>query len=99
MRAFCLRHLPAFVLVVLLIAAYVAFSPLHTMFQWDEAEYATLGRSLLRGEGFSIAGTPNSYRLPVVPAAAAAAMVISGSERDAVVEMATLAFAALALLL
>ena len=69
------------------------------MFQWDEAEYATLGRSLLRGDGFSIAGTPNYYRLPVVPAAAAMALALSGGERDAVVLRVTLAFACIALLL
>ena len=99
MRALLARHGAVLLLVLLLVAAYETATPRAGMFQWDEAEYATLGRSLLRGEGFSIAGEPNYYRLPVVPAGAAIAMGITGSSDDRVVARATLAFAALALVI
>ena len=67
------------------------------MFMWDEAEYASIARSLLRGEGFAISGQPNYYRLPILPATAAASMAISGAETDWIAKIPSLMFALLAI--
>ncbi|HLK21080.1 MAG TPA: glycosyltransferase family 39 protein [Bryobacteraceae bacterium] len=55
------------------------------MFMWDEAEYASIGRSVLQGQGFSIAGEPNSLRPPFLPLAGAAAMWIFGGDSDDII--------------
>src|SRR5882724_2363055 len=70
------------------------------MFLWDEAEYASIARSLLHGQGFAIAGKPNALRPPVLPLAGAASMALFGEEfDDSVLRMVAWAFALLALLL
>lgn len=58
---------------------------------WDEAEYAAIGRSVLRGEGFSIAGRPNALRPPLLPLAAAASMAIAWRQDDRAVHAAQVA--------
>ena len=68
------------------------------MFRWDEAEYASIGRSVLRGDGFAISGKPNPLRPPVLPLAGAASMRLAGSTADEVVKRPTLGFSLLALL-
>ncbi len=69
------------------------------MFWWDEAEYASIGRSVLHGQGFAISGQPNSLRPPVLPLAAAAGMFLFGEQAGDVVLRATAGgFALLALL-
>lgn len=67
------------------------------MFVWDEAEYASLGRSVLRGEGFSLSGKPNSFRLPLVPLSAAASMLLLNSTEDVIVRLPSLVFSLLGL--
>jgi 4-amino-4-deoxy-L-arabinose transferase-like glycosyltransferase len=52
------------------------------MFLWDESEYASIGRSVLRGQGFAIAGLPNELRPPFLPLAGAAAMWLFGGQWD-----------------
>jgi 4-amino-4-deoxy-L-arabinose transferase-like glycosyltransferase len=69
------------------------------MFVWDEAEYAVLGRSVLRGEGFSLNGQPNSFRLPLVPLSAAASMLLLNSNADVIVRLPNLVYSLLALLI
>jgi 4-amino-4-deoxy-L-arabinose transferase-like glycosyltransferase len=67
------------------------------MFRWDEAEYASIGRSITRGEGFAISGVPNALRPPLLPLAVAGAIVIGGNTDDAAVMRPMLVFALLAL--
>lgn len=66
---------------------------------WDEAEYASIGRSVLRGEGFAIAGVPNRLRPPFLPTAGAAAMWLFGGESDDAILRGTTAVLALFVLL
>lgn len=67
------------------------------MFMWDEAEYATIGRSLLRGEGFAINGRASLLRPPLLPLAGAASMWLCGAEDDHTVKLATVALTLIAL--
>ena len=48
------------------------------MFLWDESEYASIGRSVLRGQGFAVSGVPNELRPPFLPLAGAATMWLFG---------------------
>jgi len=68
------------------------------MLGWDESEYASLGRSVLRGDGFSISGRPNALRPPVLPLAVAASLLVTGSNQDVAAKLPNLAFSVLALL-
>ncbi len=78
-------------------ALYSTTLTAYGMFVWDEAEYASLGRSVLRGEGFTINGKPNSFRLPLLPLSAAASMLLLHSTRDVVVRLPSLFFSLLTL--
>jgi len=97
MVAFCLRHVMFVVLLSAACGVYVSHSDERGMFMWDEAEYASIGRSVTRGEGFAISGRPNSLRPPVVPLAGAAMMTLTGSTADATLRIAVVGFALLAL--
>jgi 4-amino-4-deoxy-L-arabinose transferase-like glycosyltransferase len=96
-RATVIRHGPILLLLVFFGAVYAMTLNSNGMFMWDEAEYASLGRSLVRGEGFAISGKPNSLRPPVLPLAAAASMLLCRSSQDAVVKLPHLVFSLLAL--
>jgi 4-amino-4-deoxy-L-arabinose transferase-like glycosyltransferase len=50
------------------------------MLMWDEAEYASIGRSVLHGHGFTISGKPNALRPPILPLAGAAGMFLFGEQ-------------------
>ena len=91
------EHLPFLVLLVVAGALYVSTLDSYGMFIWDEAEYASIGRSVLRGEGFAINGRPNSLRPPVLPLAGAASMWLTGRANDRSARLATVALALLAL--
>lgn len=79
---------------------YLSTIDSYGMLMWDEAHYATLGRALARGEGYTnYAGKPDTFRPPVVPAAAALSMFISRSESDVVAKLPIVGFALLCLLL
>jgi 4-amino-4-deoxy-L-arabinose transferase-like glycosyltransferase len=67
------------------------------MFMWDEAEYASIGRSLVAGEGFSIDGRPSSLRPPALPLTVAASLIVSGRDSDAAALAPMLFWALLAL--
>ena len=60
------------------------------MFMWDEAEYASLARSLLHGNGFSVGGEVNYYRLPMLPAMTAIWMALTGREADWILKIVSL---------
>jgi 4-amino-4-deoxy-L-arabinose transferase-like glycosyltransferase len=85
------------VLLVLFGGLYASTLNSYGMFMWDEAEYASIARSVARGEGFSIGGHPNSLRPPLLPLAVAATMLLSHSHKDTVLKSVTLAFALLTL--
>lgn len=69
------------------------------MFLWDESEYASLGRSVLRGQGFEISGMPNKLRPPLLPLTGAAGMWLFGGRwDDSILRGAACAWALLALL-
>ena len=91
------EHLPFLVLLVAAAALYLSTLDSYGMFVWDEAEYASIGRSVLRGEGYSVSGRPNSLRPPVLPLAGAASMWLTGRADDRSAKLASVAFALLAL--
>jgi 4-amino-4-deoxy-L-arabinose transferase-like glycosyltransferase len=69
------------------------------MFLWDEAEYASIGRSVLRGQAFAVSGVPNSLRPPILPLAGAASMLLFGEQSDdSILRGTACGFALLALL-
>lgn len=86
-----------FLLLLFFGALYSTTLASYGMFAWDEAEYAALGRSVLRGEGFSLNGQPNSFRLPLLPLSAATSMLLLNSTRDVRVRLPSLFFSLLAL--
>jgi hypothetical protein len=59
--------LPAAALLIVFVAAYAYTNAAPRMLMWDEAEYASLGRSIARGEGYAISGQPHSLRPPMLP--------------------------------
>lgn len=91
------KYAPLVALLLLFGGLYATTLDSYGMFMWDEAEYASLGRSVLRGEGFSISGEPNPLRPPVLPLAAAASMLISGRSTDTAAKVPNLIFALLGL--
>ena len=52
------------------------------MLTWDEGEYASIGRSLIRGEGYQYGGEPNVIRPPVMPLLIGAGVLLFGDESD-----------------
>ena len=65
----------------------------HGAFIWDETEYASIGRSVIQGEGFSINKGPNALRPPLLPLAGSAAMLLTGSSMDVTLKAAVVFFA------
>ena len=96
-RALVIQHSAILLLLIFFGAVYAATLNSNGMFMWDEAEYASLARSVVRGEGFTISGKPNSLRPPVLPLAAAASMLLCGGSQDTIVKLPNLAFSLLAL--
>src|SRR6266542_1934565 len=91
------RFVPLALLLAGFGAVYATTLNSNRMFMWDEAEYASIGRSIVRGEGFSIGRVPNSLRPPVLPLAVAASMTIGGGREDAAAKRPMLVFSLLAL--
>jgi len=92
------RHLPVLLLCLFFVGLYATTLRSLGMLGWDESEYASLGRSVLRGEGFSISGRPNSLRPPLLPLAVTASLLVTGSASDVAAKLPNLFFSALALL-
>jgi len=98
-RRLGIGHWPIVVLLALFAILYSFSLNSYGMFLWDEAEYASIGRSVLRGHGFGISGEPNSLRPPILPLAGALSMLLSGNETDdSVLRGTACGFALLALL-
>lgn len=96
-RTAVMRSAPAVVLLVAFAVLYATTLSSYGMLMWDEAEYASIGRSVLHGEGFAISGRPNALRPPVLPLAAAASMLLSRRQTDVIVKLPSVGFALLAL--
>jgi 4-amino-4-deoxy-L-arabinose transferase-like glycosyltransferase len=92
------RHVPITGLLLVFGALYASGLSRPAMFMWDEAEYASIGRSVVRGEGFAISGAPNRLRPPVLPLAVGAAIRGLGTEADVVARAVVVVFSLLALL-
>ena len=69
----------------------------HGLFMWDETEYASIGRSVLDGDGFSIDGHANALRPPLLPLTGSTAILISGSTDDVTLKHMVVLFALLGL--
>lgn len=88
---------PFLVIAIVFGASYLLELRSFGMFVWDEAEYAAIGRSVARGEGFAISGRPNALRPPVLPLSVAAALTVRGGQSDAAAKIPAPCFALLAL--
>ncbi len=97
MMNFLLRHGPILLLLTVFAAVYAMTVQSFGMFMWDEAEYASIAQSILRGEGFAIGGVANCYRLPVLPMTSAMSMAVLGTGADWVAKLPSIAFALLAI--
>jgi 4-amino-4-deoxy-L-arabinose transferase-like glycosyltransferase len=93
------RHWALGVLLLAAAAVYTSTLGAYGMLMWDEAEYASLARSLTRGEGFVGAGGPEKLRPPLLPLAGASAIALRGAADDRAVGYATIGLALLALLI
>ena len=69
-------------LIALLAVTWGLALPARGMLLWDEAEYAVVGRELLRGHGFTINGEVNVLRPPVPALTEAAALAVTPSDTD-----------------
>ena len=105
MRAFLLSRglvvdqWPIVALLVLFGILYSFGLNSYGMFLWDEAEYASIGRSVLHGQGFAISSVPNKLRPPILPLAGAAGLFLFGEQSgDLVLRGVAGGFALLALL-
>ncbi|MEZ5366807.1 MAG: glycosyltransferase family 39 protein [Bryobacterales bacterium] len=67
------------------------------MLIWDEAEYACLGRSLARGEGYTAPQNADELRPPLLPLSIAASLLVTGQETDIAAKIPTPLFAMLAI--
>lgn len=92
------RHWAIGILLVVAGATYARTSGAYGMLMWDEAEHATLARSLVRGAGYTIDGAPHALRPPLLPIVEAASLWLAGRAADAAVHAATVALALFALL-
>jgi len=88
------------VLFLSLFLAGLYASTLHSlgMLGWDESEYASLGRSVARGDGFTVSERPSMLRPPLLPLAVAASLLVTGSQSDMAAKLPNLVFSILALL-
>jgi len=68
------------ILVLLVLLGGFFFSNLgaYKMFMWDEAEYASIARSVLRGDGYVLNGESHVMRIPTYPLSIAAAFALFG---------------------
>ncbi|MFN8644170.1 MAG: glycosyltransferase family 39 protein [Candidatus Binatia bacterium] len=93
------RHWPLAALLGGAGAVYARTCGAYGMLTWDEAEYASLARSLVRGAGYTFDGPPHPLRPPLLPLAEAASLWWSGRADDAAVHAASVGLALLALAL
>jgi 4-amino-4-deoxy-L-arabinose transferase-like glycosyltransferase len=99
MRPAAIRAWPIVALLAFFGILYSLTLNSYGMFLWDESEYASIGRSVLRGQGYAISGKLNALRPPILPLAGAASMWLFGEQFDDVVlRVVSCGFALLALL-
>src|SRR5450432_1009984 len=98
MRPAAIRAWPIVALLAFFGILYSLTLNSYGMFLWDESEYASIGRSVLRGQGYAIAGKLNSLRPPILPLSGAASMWLFGEQfDDTVLRLVSFCFALLAL--
>jgi 4-amino-4-deoxy-L-arabinose transferase-like glycosyltransferase len=99
-RAVVMREWPIVVLLALFGILYSTALNSYGMFMWDEAEYASIARSVLHGHGFAVSERPNVLRPPILPLTGALSMLLTGgqSDDDSVLRATNCGFALLALL-
>jgi 4-amino-4-deoxy-L-arabinose transferase-like glycosyltransferase len=93
------KRLPIAVTLLAFAALYATSLDAYGMFGWDEAEYATLGRSVARGEGYAISGRANVHRPPGVPLVIAGAIAATGSTADTTLRAVAVGLSLITLLL
>jgi len=91
------RHWGIVALLIIAGAVYASTRDVYGMLMWDEAEYASLARALVRGTGYSVAGAPEALRPPLLPLAAATVLWSYGGANDAAIRSAAIGLALLAL--
>ena len=97
-RTLLQQHWPILALLTFFAILYSTAIGSYAMFMWDEAEYASLARSVANGHGFAIGGVPKPLRPPMLPLAGAATMLLAREQFDDTVLRATeIPFALLAL--
>jgi len=98
-RTAAIREWPVVALLALFGVIYSTALDSYGMFMWDEAEYASIARSVMQGQGFAISGRPNPLRPPILPLAGAASMLVTGDRfDDSTLRAVNCGFALLALL-
>jgi 4-amino-4-deoxy-L-arabinose transferase-like glycosyltransferase len=98
-RTATIRDWPIVALLALFGVVYSTALDSYGMFMWDEAEYASIARSIVQGQGFAISGRPNALRPPILPLAGATSMLITGDRfDDSTLRAVNCGFALLALL-
>lgn len=95
--AFGRRHIGLVVLLVGFGYIYASTLNYNGMFMWDEAEYASLARSLSQGKGLTIGGVPNALRPPLLPLSSAASMMLLQEESDKAATLPIILFSLLAI--
>ncbi len=77
-KKYILENKEVIVLLVLLGGFFFSNLGAYKMFMWDEAEYASIARSVLRGDGYALNGAAQTGRLPVYPLSVAVAFALFG---------------------
>jgi len=97
MKAWLTEHAAILILVLATGIAYGLTLDSHGMFMWDEAEYASLSRSISEGDGFSISGHPNSLRPPLLPLSGVLSATLGGGFDDVALKSSVWLFSLLGL--
>lgn len=88
-----LRHWAPLAAVLVPLAAVLLLNlGAFEMLIWDEAEYASLGRSLARGEGYRIGAEVNVLRPPALPLSVAASLLVFGDGSELAAKIPTIVF-------
>ena len=73
------EHLWLLLAVIGALALRLFLASLPRVIRWDEPDYLWLGKSLLTGKGYTIAGVPELHYTPLFPVLAGAVYLLSGN--------------------